>query len=399
MSKEKILGVDLDIFLKNHDLLRIEFENTGLEVDELTAIANDHDGKKTKLTQVASFVSNMLQPVTEVHSIKSRLKSLDGLVTKIIQKRIESPERIINLANYEKEITDLIGVRALHLFKYQWKPILDFAKSQGTEVERPVAYHRSGDAEEVLKAFRDAGLRTEVRSAGYRSVHLVISCGMGLKTHPVEIQIRTVFEEAWAEIDHIVRYPRKTENPELAGFLKLFNSFAGTADDMGTYLMTLRAWLSDHNDSVKRERERADSLEVQVAQLKISEGQKKALQGEIAALRQAATVAAPPVFVSTNTSPFLYSAGTSLADMMKASGANIADTIKVSSASSSIAEMIKASSGSIVADSLKGSSLSVAGSLSITKSCPSGHVFSVPANSGQVTLGVHTCPTCKAVVY
>jgi putative GTP pyrophosphokinase len=360
MTREKVLGVELEEFLERHDLPRRDFDKTGLKVDDLDGIAKDHESKRYQLTQAANYISSMLQQVPDVHSIKYRLKTSDGLVAKIIRKKIESPDRIVDIGNYEIEITDLIGVRALHLFKGQWKPISDYAKNQGKEIEQPVAYHRAGDAEEILQAFRDSGLRTEVRAVGYRSVHHVISCAMGMKTHPVEIQIRTVFEEAWAEIDHIVRYPRKTDNPELSGYLKLFNSFAGTADDMGTYLMTLREWLGKQRDLADKERKRADRLEQQVAQLKISENERRNLQGEIAALRKAASVAIqPPVFVSTSVaSPDVYQ----------------------------VAE------ASVVGFNFLGGS-----ETETVKTCPNGHLFRVP--SAVFTIGGHQCPMCTARVY
>jgi putative GTP pyrophosphokinase len=409
MNKEKILGVDLDGFLKNHDLVRVDFEKTRLKAEQLNAIAKDHESKRHQLTQVANYVSNMLQQVKEVHSVKTRLKSADGLVAKIIRKRIESPDRIIELANYESQITDLIGVRALHLFKDQWKPILDYARSQGNEVEPPIAYYRAGDSEEMLDAFRASGLKTVVRDVGYRSVHQVISCGMGKKTHPVEIQIRTVFEEGWAEIDHIVRYPRKTDNPELAGFLKLFNSFAGTADDMGTYLMTLRAWLIDHKESVEREKTRADRLEVQVGMLQMDEGVRKKMQEEIAALRKAASVATPPLFVSTNTSGpgFASSLSSLLGESVKSGSVlSISESLKNTSAFS-IGESLKNTSAFSIGESMKNASvLSIGDSMknastlsfvSTTKSCPNGHVLYLAPD--RISLGGTVCPTCGVTVY
>jgi putative GTP pyrophosphokinase len=361
MAREKIIGVELDEFLERHDLTRKVFEKTGLKVDDLDAIAKDHEHKKSQLGHAANYISNMLQQVPEVHSTKSRLKSADGLVAKIIRKKIDLPERMIDLGNYEKEITDLIGVRALHLFKGQWKPISDYAKTLGNEIEQPVAYHRAGDSEEILQEFREANLRTVVRVVGYRSVHHVIGCAMGVKTHPVEIQIRTVFEEAWAEIDHIVRYPRKTDNPELAGFLKLFNSFAGTADDMGTYLIALREWLNKHKDSADKERKRADRLEQQIAQLKISEIDRKNLQTEVAALRKAASAATPPLFVSTSASPY----GVVTSDMTPF--------------------MVAA-----------GSALGTSFQMETVKTCPNGHIFKVP--SSYFVVGGHQCPMCTARV-
>lgn len=371
MAREKIIGLEVDEFLERYDLTRRAFDKTELKVHDLDAIARDHEKNKYQLTQAANYISNMLQQLPDVHSTKSRLKSPDGLVAKIIRKKIDSPERIINLDNYEIEITDLIGVRALHLFKGQWKPISEYARTLGKEIEQPVAYHRAGDSEEILKAFLDSNLRTEVRVVGYRSVHHVIGCAMGAKTHPVEIQIRTVFEEAWAEIDHIVRYPRKTDNPELAGFLKLFNSFAGTADDMGTYLMTLREWLGKQKNLADTERKRADKLEVQVAQLKISDTERRNLQSEIAAIRKAAEVATPPPFISTN-SASVWAAGNPTVSPYLTGNINVSPYVVGGFNTGSIYDS------------------------ETVKTCPNGHLFKAPA-FGVSVLG-NRCPICSAQV-
>jgi len=362
VTREKLLNSDLENFLSEHDILRGEFDKTGLDVAELNAIARDHTDKTGHLTLVADLVSNTLQRVSQVHSVKARLKSADSLVAKVIRKGIEKPDRIIDLKTYEKEITDLVGVRALHLFKGQWKPISEFAKNEWEEIDPPVAYHRAGDADEVIRDFQNSGLRTEVRLAGYRSVHHVIGCVLGRTGHPVEIQIRTVFEEAWAEIDHIVRYPRKSDNPELAGFLRLFNAFAGTADDMGTYLMSLRQWLVEYRESVSKERKRADNLEAQVARLKISERERVELQREIAAIRTAAATLSPPVFMSTSTGPGqVFNMGNS-----PMSGGAVFDAPYVVP--------------------------------NVVKTCPNGHFFNVPA-IGLTGFGGHRCPMCNASVY
>lgn len=62
--------------------------------------------------------------VPDVHSVRYRIKKLERVIEKIIRKRIEDPDRIIDLSNYTKVITDLIGIRALHLFKDNWQSII-----------------------------------------------------------------------------------------------------------------------------------------------------------------------------------------------------------------------------------------------------------------------------------
>ena len=56
-----------------------------------------------------------------VHSVKSRLKSSDGLTTKIPRKTGDGPP--ICRENVFERITDLAGVRVLHLYQDQFRSI------------------------------------------------------------------------------------------------------------------------------------------------------------------------------------------------------------------------------------------------------------------------------------
>lgn len=59
-----------------------------------------------------------------VHSVRFRVKDAKGLIAKIIRKRIDDPKRIIDLKNFRTEVTDLIGVRAIH-FATDFKAIAE----------------------------------------------------------------------------------------------------------------------------------------------------------------------------------------------------------------------------------------------------------------------------------
>ena len=58
--------------------------------------------------------------------------------------------------------------------------------------------------------------------------------------HIAEIQVRTIFEEGWSEIDHKIRYPYDADNPVLGQFLVVFNRLAGSADEMGSFVKLLK---------------------------------------------------------------------------------------------------------------------------------------------------------------
>ena len=104
------------------------------------------------------------------------------------------------------------------------------------------------DLEDQLK---DIDCEIIIREYGYRSVHYLIGANISkFKETFVEIQARTVFEEAWSEIDHIIRYPYDTDNPILTEYLAIFNRIAGSADEMGMFIKKLK---SEVGHSSKRE--------------------------------------------------------------------------------------------------------------------------------------------------
>ena len=345
-----MLGVQLREFLAAHDLSIEKFDVTGLNVSELERIAHDHKAKMPALTDVANYVANTLQRVPKVHSVKVRLKSPEGLIAKIIRKKIDDPGRVINLGNYETEITDLIGGRALHLFKAEWKSISDFIRGQWEQHEDPIAYFRDGDSPEVVEAFKSAELRTEKHKAGYRSVHHTVNCSPGRDKHLVEIQVRTIFEEGWSEIDHIVRYPGKTADKELQSLLMLFNSFAGNADSMGTFLMTLR----EHLEHLKARADTANAaLQDTISKLNISEAERAQLRDEVTKLRTA-TTATQSAYITPNAGVLKFTEQANVTLLLS----NLLSTTP------------------------------------ITKKCSKGHTFEVPLDSASTLTIGHPCPTC-----
>ena len=87
------------------------------------------------------------------------------MVEKIIRKRLERPEVDFTPDTYASHITDLIGVRALHLFKVEWRPIHEFVTRTWDLHEAPLAYIRKGDRRICSKnsKMRDVKLRNTPR--------------------------------------------------------------------------------------------------------------------------------------------------------------------------------------------------------------------------------------------
>lgn len=146
-----------------------------------------------------------------IHSTRSRLKDEDHLAQKILRKRADG--RDINTENILSSITDLAGLRVLHLHQSQFGEIHNFIKgkikTKGWKLlEKPIAYTWDPDSVIYFKRF---GIRTAVKPSYYTSVHYLIAPANNVAGICCEVQVRTLFEEAWGEIDHSINYPEPTQ--------------------------------------------------------------------------------------------------------------------------------------------------------------------------------------------
>ena len=228
-------------FLQRIVLSAEQVEEARLKIPDLLKIFEHHEASKDELLRAGENIQSTLRTVQSVHSTRVRVKTPVSLVRKIVRKHTEDPKRDITLENYRDDVRDLIGLRALHLFKEDWKPIhegiLQIWRLHPKD-KKPLAYHRGGDSQELRQQWKDAGCLVKPKDAGYRSIHyIVIDAPNQRDKFCAEIQVRTVFEEAWSEIDHRVRYPDYSEDPLLEEFLLILNRIAGSADEMGSFLL------------------------------------------------------------------------------------------------------------------------------------------------------------------
>jgi putative GTP pyrophosphokinase len=277
-TKPRTPALERNQFLETCSLTDEQLERTELAWSLLEQIYEHHLGMNRKLQTTATYISQRLTEVPAVHSLRVRIKDPEHLVGKIIRKKLERPELIIDLNSYEERVTDLIGIRALHLFKDEWRTIDEFVRETWELQETPVAYVRAGDPEGVIKDLDNAEFTVEHHPFGYRSIHYLIKSQPAKCMQLVELQVRTIFEEGWSEIDHTVRYPRQSDDPYLAHVLTIFNRLAGSADEMGTFIKALSSYIRDQSVRIaEREKqitEKEDDLQKAVSQLKINEGEK-----------------------------------------------------------------------------------------------------------------------------
>jgi putative GTP pyrophosphokinase len=189
------------------------------------------------------------QKFEKVHSVRWRIKDTNHLLAKIVRKRAAGEEKYaeITVDNYHQVITDLVGIRAIHLFKEDFFAIDRALRREWQTTEQPIVYIRDGDQGQTTKNLAELGFAIRVHPAGYRSVHYVGTSQPISRKVFVEVQVRTIFEEGWSEIDHSVRYPKTSSHELVDYFLAIFNRMAGSADDMGGFVSGLTSKLDEFN--------------------------------------------------------------------------------------------------------------------------------------------------------
>jgi ppGpp synthetase/RelA/SpoT-type nucleotidyltranferase len=192
-------------------------EEYGARVDALVAYyAENIDHAKRFQTSVLGYLqADSLRPL--IHSIRSRLKSQNSLKDKLFRQIATCIAKKVDFdivdANLFERITDLVGVRILHLHTTQFAAINKIIHQIIDDetlslVEGPIA--RIWDIE-YSDYFKSIGVATENNKRMYTSVHYTIGSRSRFKTS-CELQVRTLSQELWGEVDHQINYPHPVDN-------------------------------------------------------------------------------------------------------------------------------------------------------------------------------------------
>jgi ppGpp synthetase/RelA/SpoT-type nucleotidyltranferase len=187
--------------------------------DERTLIDQLVEEYLAKRSLVSRFLKQLYVALSEsealnalIHSTKYRLKEPEHLREKLARKIKDCKKKglpfEINRENLLAKVTDLAGIRILHLYTRQFAAIDEvlreiLAEDQYRLVEGPFA--RTWD-DESREYFRSLGVDTQLSPNLYTSVHYVVESASRTKV-TCEIQVRTLMEEVWGEVDHSINYP------------------------------------------------------------------------------------------------------------------------------------------------------------------------------------------------
>ncbi len=164
--------------------------------------------------QLQKFLQQTLSDANiHPHLVSTRVKTIDSMRGKLLRKGYTNPK---------KQLTDRIGARVIVYYS--------------NEVDRvATALRRNLEIREKDSADRRRTLG--LREFGYRSYHLIGAVPPNLCAHPdfrdlksqvFEIQIRSILEHVWAEIEHTVVYKSGAILPD--GIKRRFASLAGVLE-------------------------------------------------------------------------------------------------------------------------------------------------------------------------
>jgi len=173
---------------------------------------------------VQSLLKEILSdPSLEIHLVNCRAKGPGSVRIKLYEKHYRNPER---------EVTDILGVRVITYYS--------------EDVDRVVERLRSALTIDV-KNSEDKRDKLTLKEFGYKSVHLQAQTKRSWATDPryaalrgrwFEIQVRSILEHAWAEIEHEVVYKSGVRYPDLVK--RRFARLAGTLELLEDEFLNLR---------------------------------------------------------------------------------------------------------------------------------------------------------------
>jgi len=170
----------------------------------------------------ASTLNDIVEKVLKekrinIHSIESRAKEIESFGEKAIKPSEIEPSKP-KYSNPIQDITDLAGMRIIVFFPKTVGKIDEVIYEQFEVIEKI-------DKSEILK---------KEEKLGYHSVHYLIRLHTNRSELPeyksfnnitAEIQVRTILQHAWAEIEHDIKYKSSKTIPE--NIKRRFISLAG----------------------------------------------------------------------------------------------------------------------------------------------------------------------------
>ncbi len=211
-----------------------EVKLTQSDIKQIDASVGLFEEKKHLFESFAESLTENLRDNQDlfpyIHFIKYRIKDPAHLSKKLGRKALErknnSKKPNIDKNNLFAKITDLAGVRILHLHTEQIQEInriiLSILKEQQYFlVEGPKAICWDVEYKRLFERF---GISADTRESMYISVHYIVKAKRKSDI-TAELQVRTLMEEVWGEVSHRVNYPDESMVQSCRDQLKVLARF------------------------------------------------------------------------------------------------------------------------------------------------------------------------------
>ena len=179
---------------------------------EKRAFGNYYDRNKELLAKALRFYSNIIRSllknsdVVVVKKIEGRVKDKEECLRKFERKYrndLEEREQAYEIKDY---ITDLLGTRVICLYEDQIERVSE-AMKQHFEII---------DVTDKISA-----MESTEGAFGYKGLHMDLTISGRMRNlskykpyvdFPIEVQIRTLIQDAWSVLDHQIKYKKSIPN-------------------------------------------------------------------------------------------------------------------------------------------------------------------------------------------
>ncbi len=179
------------------------------------------------------LVDDRTTPVpSPVQAFRARIKDARNVVRKVMAHPDSYPDGI-GRKSFET-MCDTLGVRVIVYF-LSGLPVIDREIRESgifeiSEEKPPHAYLPDATYEHLKLQ-----MPHEAKPSGYASVHYVLRFNKDVAPRGprpwFELQLRTLTQDVWAEIEHILGYKHKTSSPQVRGQFRLIARMFGTIDE------------------------------------------------------------------------------------------------------------------------------------------------------------------------
>ncbi|MBE5818636.1 MAG: GTP pyrophosphokinase family protein [Clostridiales bacterium] len=165
-----------------------------------------------------------------IESIKTRIKSFPSIREKLHRRSFP-----MNLDSMRDNLNDIAGVRVICSFVDDIYMLADCLLQQ-----------------DDVKLIEKKDYITNPKANGYRSLHLIVEIPIYLYNEKrymrVEVQLRTIAMESWANLEHKLRYKKELSPAQLENTEHLLNECAQICAELDHKMQTIRDIIDESDD-------------------------------------------------------------------------------------------------------------------------------------------------------